>query len=451
MNTNKLFLIISREFLIRVKKRSFILTTILTPLFIAALVVLPSLIMTLSSGKRDQKILVIDKSELCEPFFNSNEEYLYEFDSAADADEIKKSFPSSLFALVEISSPDSLGNVAVSAHSPKQMNMDAKRQIERFVQKAIEDSKLKKYNIDNLDQILKDIRTEISVKTFTITESGDEKLGMVEIYMGISYLMSFFIYMFIFMFGSMVMRGVIEEKTNRIVEVIISSVKPFQLMLGKIMGVGSVALLQFFIWIILTSAIVFGVTALTGPDKLTQGAEVAQQLSSVSSGGNDAMNDLMNSMPKESSPMGDIMKALADVPVFSILFAFMIYFLLGYLLYAAMFSAVGSAVDNEADTQQLILPVTLPLIIGLFIMVHTFQHPDSALSFWGSMIPFTSPMVMMARVPFGVPLWELALSITLLFATFLFMTYVSAKIYRIGILMYGKKASWKEIIKWLKY
>jgi ABC-2 type transport system permease protein len=257
--------------------------------------------------------------------------------------------------------------------------------------------------------------------------------------------------MFIFMFGSMVMRGVIEEKTNRIVEVIISSVKPFQLMLGKIMGVGSVARLQFFIWIILTSSIVFGVTALTGPDKLTQGAEVAQQLSSVSSGGNDAMNDLMNSMPKESSPMGDIMKALADVPVFSILFAFMIYFLLGYLLYAAMFSAVGSAVDNEADTQQLILPVTLPLIIGLFIMVHTFQHPDSAPSFWGSMIPFTSPMVMMARVPFGVPLWELALSITLLFATFLFMTYVSAKIYRIGILMYGKKASWKEIIKWLKY
>ncbi len=451
MNTNKLFLIISREFLIRVKKKSFILTTILTPIFIAALVVLPSLIMTLSSGKKDQKILVIDRSEICEPFFSSNEEYIYEFDSKADADELKKNFPSTLLAVLEITAPDSLGNVSVSAHSTKQLNMDAKRQIERFVQKAVEDNKLKKYNIENLDQILKDVRTEVSVKTFTITESGDEKLAMVEIYMGISYLMSFFIYMFIFMFGSMVMRGVIEEKTNRIVEVIISSVKPFQLMLGKIMGVGSVALLQFFIWILLTAGIIFGVTALTGPDKLAQGAEVAQQLSAVQPGGNDAINDIMTAMPKEDSPMGEIMKALADVPIFSILFAFMLYFLLGYLLYAAMFSAVGSAVDNEADTQQLILPVTLPLIIGLFIMVHTFQHPDSALSFWGSMIPFTSPMVMMARVPFGVPLWELALSVALLAATFLFMTFVSAKIYRVGILMYGKKASWKEIIKWLKY
>ncbi|MDP3435735.1 MAG: ABC transporter permease, partial [Bacteroidales bacterium] len=206
MKTSKLSLIITREFLIRVKKRSFIIMTILTPIFIAALVVLPSVIMTLSSGKRDQTILVIDRSELCEPFFKSSEEFNYKFDPAADVISLKKDFPSNLFAIVEISAPDSLLNVSVSAHSPKQLNMDAKNQIERFVQKAMEDSKLKKYNIENLDQILKDVRSEVSVKTFTITEEGDEKLGMVEIYMAISYLLSFFIYMFIFMFGSMVMR-----------------------------------------------------------------------------------------------------------------------------------------------------------------------------------------------------------------------------------------------------
>ena len=447
MNTNKLFLIITREFLIRVKKKSFIIMTILTPIFIAALVVMPSLIMTMSSGKKGQKILVVDKSMICEPFFKNSEEFTYNFDVNANVEEIKKNFPADLYAMVEISAPDSMLNIVATAHSPKQMNMDAKEQIERFVQKAVEDTKLKRYNIDNLDNILKDIRSNVSLKTFTITEEGDEKLGMVEIYMGISYLLSFFIYMFIFMFGSMVMRGVIEEKTNRIVEVIISSVKPFQLMLGKILGVGSVALLQFLIWILLTAGIIFGVQAAIGVDKITEGTNITQQLAG---GAQTDITQVMTNVQKDN-PFGDIMSALSSVPVTSILISFLLYFLLGYLLYAAMFSAVGSAVDNEADTQQLILPVTLPLIIGLFIMVHTFQHPDSSLSFWGSMIPFTSPMVMMARVPFGVPVWELALSLTLLVGTFLLMTYFSAKIYRVGILMYGKKANWKEIIKWLKY
>jgi ABC-2 type transport system permease protein len=270
---------------------------------------------------------------------------------------------------------------------------------------------------------------------------------MVEIFMGISYLLSFFIYMFIFMFGSMVMRGVIEEKTNRIVEVIISSVKPFQLMLGKILGVGSVALLQFMIWILLTAGIVFGVQAAFGTDKISDTTAITQQ---IASGVQSDLTQAITEVQKDN-PFDEIMSALSAVPITSILISFLLYFLLGYLLYAALFSAVGSAVDNEADTQQLILPVTLPLIIGLFIMVHTFQHPDSSLSFWGSIIPFTSPMVMMARVPFGVPFWELALSLTLLAGTFLLMTYLSAKIYRVGILMYGKKASWKEILKWLKY
>ncbi len=449
MNTNKLFLIISREFLIRVKKRSFIIMTILTPILFAALIIMPSLIMTVSKGKKGQVIMVADRSELCQPHFSNTEEFVYIFDSNLNVENFKKEFPESVYALVEISAPDSLLNVTVSTYSPKQINLDARREIERSVQKALEKSKMERYSIENLDEILKDIRTDVSIRSYTITESGDEKVGMVELYMGMGYILSFMIYMFIFMFGSMVMRGVIEEKTSRIVEVIVSSVKPFQLMLGKILGVGSVALVQFLIWVVLTSGIVLGVQSFTGTEKIKEGADITNQITQMQSGN---MTEEVVAIPqKDSSFSGDLMEALSSIPIFSILSAFLIYFLLGYLLYASMFAAVGSAVDNEADTQQLILPVTLPLIIGLMIMIHTFQYPDSTVSVWASIIPFTSPMVMMARVPFGVPFWELALSISLLAATFIFMTYLSARIYRIGILMYGKKPSWKEIIKWLKY
>ncbi len=448
MKNNKLFLIISREFLIRVRKKSFIIMTILTPILFAALIILPSLIMTLSSGKTGQQILVVDHSGLCEPFFNDTEEFIYTFDQLADVAGIKKSFPDNLYALVEISEPDSSLNVAVSALSSKQLNLDAKSEIERNVKNALEKHKLERYNIENLEQIIKEINTKVSVKTFTVTESGDEKVAMVEIYMGIAYIASFMIYMFIFMFGSMVMRGVIEEKTTRIVEVIVSSVRPFQLMLGKILGVGSVAMLQFLIWILLTVAITAGVQSIIGFDKI---AGTTPEIANVAGAQGTELAGVVNAAQTDSAVAGEIFSALSSVPVTGIVVSFILYFLLGYLLYAAMFAAVGSAVDNEADTQQLIFPVTLPLILGLFIMIHTFQHPDSALSFWGSMIPFTSPMVMMARVPFGVPFWELALSVGLLAVTFLFMTYVSAKIYRVGILMYGKKPNFKDLYKWLKY
>lgn len=445
MNSGKIFLVLSREFKIRVKKKSFILTTILTPLLFASMMILPAVFSTISSGEKGSKVLVVDKSGMCEKFFKSNDEFTYTFDNSADVESIKKNFgKEGLYALVEISQLDSNMNLTVTAVSNKQMNISAKSEVERNIQNAVEAQKLKKYNIENLDVILKDIRTKINLKTFTLSEEGDEKLGMVELNMAISYIASFMSYIFIFMFGSMVMRGVIEEKTTRIVEVIVSSIKPFELMMGKILGVGSVALLQFLIWIVLTVGIVFGVQAVMGFDAVAQGGMATQ----LSPGGGAGQ---MAASVAAQSPMGEVLTALAGVNWFAIISSFLIYFLLGYLLYAAMFSAVGSAVDNEADTQQLILPVTLPLIIGIFIMVHTFQFPDSSLSFWGSMIPFTSPMVMMARVSYGVPLWQLATSVSLLFLTFIGMTFVSAKIYRIGILSYGKKGSWKEMIKWLKY
>lgn len=450
MKTNKLFLIISREFLIRVKKKSFIFLTILTPIFFAALMILPTVFMMMSEGEKGQKIIISDKSGVTEGFFQDTEEIAWSYDNESSVDELKKTFSGKGFiAMLDVSAPDSSLNVAVSAYSSKQLNVDAISSIESNIKKAVQKRKLDKYNIENLNSIIKDINTSVSVKTFTLDEEGGEKRSMVEIYMVIAYVGSLLIYMFIFMFGSMVMRGVIEEKTTRIIEVIVSSVKPFELMLGKILGVGSVALLQFIIWIVLSFGIVLGAQSFLGSDSLSSTTEMTKSLAGAQG---EEIASMTEALSQDSTPFQEIMTALGSVNFTEVILTFLAYFILGYLLYAAMFAAVGSAVDNEADTQQLVLPITIPLIIGLFLMMHTFQHPGSSLSFWGSMIPFTSPMVMMARIPFGdVPLWELLLSLGLLFGTFLFMTYVSAKIYRVGILMYGKKANWKEIFKWLKY
>ena len=448
MSKSKLFLIIKREFLIRVKKKSFIIMTILTPLLLASMIFVSVAISSISSGDI-QSVLVVDKSGIAEQYFVSNDKYLFTFDERANIDELKQNFSTNnLSAVVEISSLDASLNATVTVFSPKQLNMEVSSKIKQSVRQALEDNKLAKYEIENINEILEEIKTNVSMRNLVVDQAGNEKVGMVAIYMGVSYFLSFMIYMFIFLFGSMVMRGVIEEKTNRIVEIIISSVKPFQLMLGKIFGIGSVALVQFLIWVILIGGALFGVTAMMGPesgaiDTTTTGVMLDSGIAGV--GGEDIAEIA------KGSDMGDMLNAFMGLPFAQILISFMIYFLLGYLLYASMFAAIGSAVDNEADTQQLVLPVTLPLIIGMFIMIHAFQYPDSQLSFWGSMIPFTSPMVMIARAPFGVDLWEYVLSVGLLVMTFLFMTYVSGKIYRVGILSYGKKATWKDLIKWIKY
>lgn len=472
MGKNKIGIIIAREYTIRVKKKSFIFTTILTPLLFAALMVVPSLIAMYSgSDEEAQVVRVVDESGIVMPYLESDEEIIYEqAPQGVTLLSLKENFKNlDVFAVVGISPLDSNRNVSVTAYSEKQINMDIQSSIRRSVKKAVEDNKLKSYDIPNLDKVLEDIKSDIKMNTYTIDEkTGEEKASMVELYMGIGYVASFMIYMFIFMFGQMVMRSIIEEKTTRIVEVIVSSVKPFQLMMGKILGVAAVGLTQFLIWIILTAAIVTGVTAAIGTDAVTDGvaaqpaqmAQVAQitgvdqaelQQAMAQTGLAADMESAATKNVEEDDSLGGILQALKGINYVQIVVCFLIYFLLGYLLYSGLFAAVGSAVDNEADTQQLLLPVTMPLIIGLFIMLHTFQYPDSSLSFWASIIPFTSPMVMMARIAYGVPMWELALSIGLLFVTFLLLTYISGKIYRIGILMYGKKASWKDLYKWLKY
>ena len=441
MGKSKISVIIAREFAIRVKKKSFILTTLLTPILFAALMVVPGLIAAYSEEDEARKIAVVDNSGVVMPYMQSDSQVEFCQIVGATVDDLKADFDNNgYFAVVGISAMDSSKNVSVVTYSKKQLNMDIKGRISRNVEEAVEQHKLQGYGIPQLEEIMEDIESDVKLSTYTLDESGEENVSKVEIFMVIGYIASFLIYMFIFMFGSMVMRSVIEEKTTRIIEVIVSSVKPFQIMMGKIIGVASVALTQFLIWIVFTMLIVTVAGQALGLN------EAAQTMSSVSS--EVPVAEITSAMQDDGD---SLLQALKDVNYVQIIGCFIIYFVLGYLLYSSMFAAVGAAVDNEADTQQLILPITMPLIVGLFLMLHTFQYPDSALSFWGSVIPFTSPMVMMARIAYGVPMWELALSIGVLVLTFVGMAYLSGRIYRVGILMYGKKPGWKEIWKWLKY
>lgn len=439
MNLNKIGIIIGREYTTRVKKKSFILTTLLTPVFMAVLILIPSVIM-LYQGRDQQKVMLVDRSGLVQPYFQSGEKVEYSFaDTNADIEQMKADFDDlGIDVLVVVSGLDADNNVSVTTYSKEPVSLEDKSSISRKVETAVRDYKLKAYDIVGYEDIMAKVKTDVPVEALTLTSDGGEKADSVEAYMIMAYIMSFLIYMFTFMFGNMVMRGVIEEKSNRIVEVVVSSVSSFELMMGKIIGVAGVALTQFIIWIVLTLLLVSAGGALFGADLLSSGAAAVP-------GAAEATDAVAGSVAN------GILGGLASLNIPYLLIFFLIYFLLGYLLYASMFAAVGSAVDNEADTGQLAMPITIPLMLGLFIMLHTFQHPSSGLSFWASIIPFTSPMVMLARLPFGVvPGWQLALSIALLLLTFVFVTYLSARIYRVGILMYGKKASFKDLYKWMK-
>src|SRR5574344_1042926 len=482
MGKNKIGIIIGREFSIRVKKKSFILSTVLTPLLFAGLMVVPALMAMYSDNDTIQEIKVVDESGIVLPSFPTRRSSDLEQIKDKTVDQLKEEIEKEEYtAVIGISKLDSSNNLSITSYSMRQLNIDLLSTIKKEVRQAVEDYKLKAYNIPNLDKVLEDVKSEVKMSTYTLDKNtGEAKESKVEIYMAIGYVASFMIYMFIFMFGSMVMRSVIEEKSTRIVEVIVSSVKPFQLMMGKIIGVAAVALTQFFIWILLTFVIVAGVTYAVGADSVkatvAQKVEQTQAAAQVQTGGSTANSDDMATKiaqysgdpdktiveeraeakvaevasASDDESFNSVINSLKQINYASIIICFVVYFILGYLLYASMFAAVGSAVDNETDTQQLILPITIPLIIGLFIMINTFQHPDNSLSFWGSIIPFTSPMVMMARISYGVPTWQLILSVGLLVGTFIVFAFISGKIYRIGILMYGKKATWKDIFTWLR-
>lgn len=443
----------------RVKKKSFLLTTFLAPIFLAAMMILPSVIMFMAEDKGKQ-VAVIDQSGIVMPYMIDTDAVDYTDYSGRSADSLKTRFQElGLDALVLVSPLDSVSRtVSVSAFSSKPISMDMKDAISRNVNEAIEEYRLAAYDIDGLKQIMEDVQADIPVSTYTLEDDGEEKITSSEVYMFVSLIFSIIIYMFIAMFSGMVMQSVIEEKSSRVVEVLVSSVKATELMFGKIIGVACVALTQFFLWVVLTGILVVGAGAVIGFDSLAGSATVqTEQMAQMTEGlgvdpevmAQSGMTPQME-MPSGENEMAAVIQTLRDIDYPMLLISFVIYFVLGYLLYASLFAAIGSAVENEADTQQLQIPVTIPLLLAFFIAFYAFKAPDSQLVFWGSMIPFTSPIVMLARIPFGVPLWEIIVSVVLLLLTFAGTAWMSAKIYKIGILMFGKKTTFKDLYKWLR-
>lgn len=443
--------IISREYLTRVKKKSFLLTTFLVPVFFAAMCILPSVIMFMA--KEDgKKIAVVDQSGLVMPYLEDSEAVSYTDFSEEPADSLKAEYEALGYdALVVVSPLDSIAKtVSVVSYSSKPLSVDLKDRIALRAEEAVEDYRISLYEMGNLKQIMEEVSVDISVSTYTMDESGEEQITSSEVYMIISMLLSMIIYMFIAMFSGMVMQSVIEEKASRVVEVLVSSVKATELMFGKIIGVACVALTQFFLWILLTLVLVGGFSAFVGFDSLMgDPAQTEQMMDMTAQMGGVDVEEMTAAMTEESG-MGAVLTTLGNINWGQMIFAFIIYFTLGYLLYASFFAAIGSAVENEADTTQLQMPITVPLLLAFFIAIYAFNAPDSAVVWWGSMIPFTSPIVMLSRIPFGVPGWELALSVVLLVATFIGCGWASAKIYKIGILMFGKKTNFKDLWKWLK-
>jgi len=417
----KIWLIIKREYLVRVRKKAFIVMTIVGPLLMAALMIAPTY---LANETQELRTIAIEEDGF--EFTSQIEDTDFLHFSKIPTEEailLKNDFSeSNYYALLYIE-----GN-NFTLYSNQQISLSVSKAVENQLERIIEHQKLKAAGIDLT--ILSEAQSTVHITTKIITEDGRTTNSQAEASMGIGFICGILIYMFIFMYGTMVMRGVIEEKTSRIVEVIISSVKPFQLMMGKILGVALVGLTQFALWILLTIAI----------------ASVAELMFMDAS----SLTTELDST-QQSILLSELSNLTGGINLVQIFVSFIFYFLAGYLMYSSLFAAVGSAVDAEADTQQFVLPITIPLILAFILIQPIMENPDGPLAFWMSIIPFTSPVIMMVRLPFGVENWELALSMGVLVLSFILTTYLAGKIYRTGILMYGKKTSYKELWKWLSY
>jgi len=455
---NKILLIIRREYLTRVKKRSFITMTILGPILMAALVIVPVYIATRTNETKT--VAVLDETGIFWEKFKDSDNIRFHYlvsDIASAKANFKKSGDHALLYIpkTEVALPT---NAII--YSESSVNISVKSYIRNVMSKQIEEMKLEArlkelQTGDNtpikVDDILRSIKTSVDINTLKINDDGIEEKSFTEISMALGMFAGILIYFFIFMFGSQVMRGVIEEKTSRIVEVIVSSVKPFQLMMGKIIGVGLVGLTQFMLWVVLTFAIVTVVTSTmtTGTSQKSATEQILLQKNAIAPGANLPGG---NVDPKTGDGnVNEVLEAINTVNFPVMIGGFLFFFIFGYLLYAALFAAIGGAVDSEADTQQFMFPITIPLVLAIIMAQFFIQDPGGPMAFWFSIIPFTSPVVMMIRLPFGVPYMEVILSMVLLLLGFIGTTWVAAKIYRTGTLMYGKKISYQELWKWIRY
>ena len=448
--------VIGREYMTRVKKKSFLVTTFVVPILFAAMMVVIFYIMG-NTKERKQDVAVVDQSGIVMPHLQSGDRITYTDFSTEDPETVKPHLKDlGKDVLVVISPIDTVRKtVSVQAYSKDPLGVEFTSNLGNRVDDAVEEYRVRQYGIENLSQIMEDVKSNVKVTEYTLDESGKESISESGIYMVVSMLLGIIIWMFIMMFGGQVMSSVIEEKSSRVVEVLISSVKAVDLMFGKIIGVALVALTQFLLWIVLTVLLTSVAGMFMGKDMLKSFSNpemMAQTTIGVHPdlGSLTAPADTAALEPGAPGQLETVMGTLSNIPWTKLIVSFLIFFILGYLLYASLYAAVGSAVESVEDTQQLQLPITIPLMIAYLIILMAFQNPDSSVVVWGSLIPFTSPIVMLARIPYGVPMWQLILSIVLLFLTFLGCAWLSAKIYKVGILMFGKKSTFKDLWKWLK-
>lgn len=431
-----ILLIIQREFITRVRKKTFLLMTLLAPLLLAAVMIVPGLLASMPED--DKSIIVLDEPSILVPEEGTSQfslEYLNpnEFDLETGKTFLRESDKDALLYIPSGNGwdPDFIKN-NILLFGKEDIGIDLQRFVERQLEEKINQQKLIRQGVD--PEVVAQTKTKVTIKSFTMGEEGNEETSATPLKMGLGYIAGILIYFFIFFYAVQVMRGVIEEKTSRIVEVIISSVRPRQLMMGKILGIGLVGVVQFLIWVILSGTIYVVVSTFIYPEIFAQQVPAGPGSPDLSTVDQTNLFSMLNSI---------------NFPV--VLSGFVFYFFGGYFLYSALFAALGSAIDQEADSQQFMLPVTAPMIIAITTAMNVIQDPNGPLAFWMSMIPLTSPISMMIRLPFGVPIWQIGLSALILVGTFFGVVALAGKIYRVGILMYGKKVTWKELYKWLKY
>jgi ABC-2 type transport system permease protein len=437
---NKILLIIQREFLNRVQKKSFLIATILVPLIFPAIIGgLAYIAIKDAESAKAETVQVLDESKLFK--FESNKRFTFVPVDIPFEQAKKVYLETDYFALLYIPKIDINKPEGVAIYTKENPSIEKVGDLESSIATQIHDLKLKEYNID--EAILKSLRPKVNLKQYNLSDTGEEKSSNSGILYGLGFFLGILIYMFVLIYGIQIMQGVIDEKTSKVVEVIVSSVKPFQLMLGKIIGIASVGLVQFTIWIILISVLSSGTLAYFGL-KMPQ-KEMMEQVTKQM----DNDPEMKEAVAQQNSKVTELLGNLNEIPFAKIAFIFVFYFLGGYLLYGALFAAVGSAVDSQQEAQQFQFPVTIPLLIGYMgLFMFILRDPHGSVSFWLSVIPFTSPVAMVGRIAFGVPAWELILSMVLLIGGFLLTTWIAGRIYRVGILTSGTKVSYKVLAKW---
>jgi len=445
---NTLNLVIQREYITRVRKKSFIILTLLMPLLMVALTFLPLWLSTLNDGEV-KRIAVIDQTGIYAPLLHSTETYQFEIVGEEQRADAETKVGTELFAILHITGDLSQDQGTVSLTSGKQSPQELQELIRSTLREKVTQQKLDQLSasgavereaIMQVREILEE-KPSISLQTLRMEGDGSVTESFTEVATIIGMVFTILIYMFILMYGNMVMQAVLEEKKTRIVEVMVSSVKPVNLLIGKIVGIGLVGITQLAIWGILAGGLFSLLSFLVVSP---------EQVASMSSG-IGGMADMSSLADVGGIPMEGVMRAILSINWLEVILFFLLFFIGGYVLYASIFAMFASAVDSEEDTSQFLTPITLLIMFAFFAGFYSVNNPDGPLAFWASLIPFSSPIVMMVRIPFGIPLWEKILSLLLLYGTFILISVVAAKIYRVGILMYGKKPSLKEMFKWMRY